>query len=710
MRRKNNRRPRAAPWCLLLVCMVLPGSPLLGAPPSREKPAKVSVSGLGWLRDHELRVSLDRLLGAERGPLINANGIDDAAFLLISALHSEGYLKPEMSVEVEQPDGKKMRLAYDSTLTTVLPRTLEGKAVEFQVHPGVWYHLTDIRLTGLNAVGLSDGQRYFVGETVLFTGTTARAYSPTQLNQSRENLQEELRRLGYADAQVLLSDVAIDDHTGAVTVGVDVKQGPRWQVKSLQFEGEKGKGAELGKMDRFVHKQNDWSPLWEQDVTSEVRKAFLERGYPDVTVRLTQTATATSESLMWVTVVAHVDAGTLVRMGPVKFQGQERTKESVLLRRVDAKPGEPLNLTALEQARYRLARLGVFEKVELTYDPPTGDERTPVFTLKEGRTLETSLLFGYGSYEELRGGVEVRQYNLFGLAHQSRLSLVESMKSSQGEYNYTVPEIFGKSVDGTARVFGLQRQELSFDREEYGGSLLLSRQVPWLGVEGSGGYTYQALRNTDDSLSTSATDNKQVNVASIDLNLTRDRRDNPLKPTHGYWLFAKVEAASRYLGGAVDYQRFEFGGSYHTRWGSGHWIHVGLTHGVITTFGTDDTTLPVNIRFYPGGDTSIRGYREGEAAPRGPDGRFIGAKSYVLANLEFEQALVKNFSVVEFGDALGTAVELKDYPFNEKLFSAGLGLRYNTLIGPLRAEYGRNLNRRPGDPAGTLLISVGFPF
>jgi outer membrane protein insertion porin family len=63
-----------------------------------------------------------------------------------------------------------------------------------------------------------------------------------------------------------------------------------------------------------------------------------------------------------------------------------------------------------------------------------------------------------------------------------------------------------------------------------------------------------------------------------------------------------------------------------------------------------------------------------------------------------------------FGDALGAATQLKHYPFDETLFALGVGLRYHTLIGPLRAEYGRNLKMREGDPGGTLLFSIGFPF
>ncbi|MBI1176937.1 BamA/TamA family outer membrane protein [bacterium] len=40
----------------------------------------------------------------------------------------------------------------------------------------------------------------------------------------------------------------------------------------------------------------------------------------------------------------------------------------------------------------------------------------------------------------------------------------------------------------------------------------------------------------------------------------------------------------------------------------------------------------------------------------------------------------------------------------------GGGLRWNTIIGPVRVEYGYNLNRRTFDPEGTLHIAIGFPF
>jgi outer membrane translocation and assembly module TamA len=330
--------------------------------------------------------------------------------------------------------------------------------------------------------------------------------------------------------------------------------------------------------------------------------------------------------------------------------------------------------------------------------------------VKPGRQLEVNLLAGYNTYEYLRAGVEFRRYNLWGRAHQTRGLLVQSMKSTRGEYSYTVPELFGESVTGTARLFGLRREEVAFLREEYGARFTVDTPLRFLGAHASAGYSFQVLRNRDNELETRTLDDRQAEVASLEGGLTRDRRDNPLLPREGYRWYSRIEAASQVFGGSAEYQRTEFGATYHQPWGNGRWFHFAAAHGVVTTFGTTDENLPVNRRFFPGGDGSNRGYNVGEAAPRGADGRFVGAKSYVSASVEFEQALAAQWSAVLFTDALGTAQQLAEYPFDETLVSVGLGIRYQTIIGPVRAEYGYNLNRRPGDPSGTFHLSIGFPF
>jgi outer membrane translocation and assembly module TamA len=56
------------------------------------------------------------------------------------------------------------------------------------------------------------------------------------------------------------------------------------------------------------------------------------------------------------------------------------------------------------------------------------------------------------------------------------------------------------------------------------------------------------------------------------------------------------------------------------------------------------------------------------------------------------------------------AEQRRNYPFSEWLDAVGGGLRWNTVIGPVRLEYGHNLNPCPLDPSGTIHFSFGFPF
>jgi outer membrane protein assembly complex protein YaeT len=695
---------------VLAVAAGLFGAVAMTAAESRpEPPAGIEVNGLGWLKNREQRISLERLLGAERGSTLDAAAIEDAEFLLMAALVEQGYLKPVIRARLTAPDGGESSSVFDATLENTLPRSVQAKRVEFDVKPGVRYRFDRIEFSGLQAIAEEVAREFFIGERVLITRGSANLYSPTRLNRALDGVEGELRRLGYADCTVRATDVRIDDETGKVDVTVEVVERARWEVSHVRAEisGETDLSMPL---EDFVGRP--WTPYWEQDVAEIVRNRFYRRGHPDVKVRPVRQVGPETDGVRPVRVVVQIDPGPEVKIGQVRFEGAEKTADSVLERRVRATSGDPLNPLAIEQARFRLGRLGVFDRINVRYEPETGPVRDPVFTVDEGRELEASLLFGYGSYEQLRGGVELRQYNLFGRAHQSRLLLVQSLKSSRGEYSYTMPELLGESVDGTARAFGLQRQETSFLRQEYGVNFSVAAPIHRLGVNATAGYTYQALRNQDNALTTRTDDDQQVTAGSVDTTIVRDRRDNPLRPRRGYRWYAQAETASRFLGGSVDYQRLEFGGSYHIPWTRGRWVHVGLNHGAITTFGsqTDDSELPVNKRFFPGGDNSIRGYQSGEAAPRGADGRYVGAKSYLLVNVEIEQALTPKWSVVMFADALGTAVRLADYPVSETLYSVGLGIRYQTLIGPLRAEYGRNLNPRTGDPGGTLLLSVGFPF
>jgi outer membrane protein insertion porin family len=407
---------------------------------------------------------------------------------------------------------------------------------------------------------------------------------------------------------------------------------------------------------------------------------------------------------------ALVRTGPRVRVGDLDFTGNRRTRESVLQRRVSLHEGDWLERLKAEQGRYRLSRLGVFDSVDLKYEKVDEQTRNIVYELKEGKRVDVHLLFGYGSYELLRGGVQVEQYNLFGLAHRQQLKLTESFKSTSADYTYTMPELFGENIDVFFNASGLKRQEISFTRLEYGGAAGLRKYLQDIKTDISLRYSYQILeaQDVDASLAEEGPENSQAAAIITDLN--HDQRDNPLYPRRGYKIFDTIELASDYLGGDVSYQRIDFNASLHVPVSDSQWLHFGLSHGVISTLDGTSEELPFNRRFFPGGENTVRGFQQGEAAPRDSDGNIVGAETYLLGNFEFEQGLTPKWALVTFVDAVGFARDLKDYPQDETLVSVGGGLRWKTFVGPVRLEYGHNLNPRRRDPSGTIHFSLGFPF
>ncbi len=671
--------------------------------------AELHVRGLGWFGNRKAEQRLKLLLGGQQAEVLDAAALEDAALVLLGSVNDDGYLEPGLVAEVETTDGQHAAYPLDARLDHPLPRPLAVKNATLRLDRGRRFTLQEVKFTGLHTLGEKDARGYFVGENTLIPIASERLYSPDRLAKSMGNLEESLRQQGYADAAVTAEPAAMDRAKGDVRVRIVVQEGRRWQVTGLEFAISDGSTApdDLAP----IPPAQPWTSLWRQATTTAIRRWYYVRGHPDVQVKLTPHPLDAADGTKSVTVVAEVTPGPVVHVGAVRFTGNHYTKESTLRRLVRGQPGELLNPIRFDNSQARISRLGVFRQVTMEYAPPDAGTRDVVYDLIEGRRQEVNLLAGYGSYEQLRGGVEWRHYNLFGLAHADSLKVIQSMKSTEGDYTYTVPALFGSTIDGSARLFGLRREELSFEREEYGANLSLQFPVRALGVILTTGYTFKHVRAADNELATSATDATQVNVGSVNLGILRDRRDNPLRPHKGYHLRLQLEQAGKELGSEVVYQQLVMSASYHTPWGKGRWLHFGLSDGVVTTLGAPERTpVPVNVLFFPGGESSIRGYQKGEAAPRDASGLFIGAKAYTLANIELEQALTSKWSAVVFFDALGTAARMADWPFSEKLYSAGLGLRYQTVIGPVRVEYGHNLNPRPHDPSGTVLFSLGFPF
>ena len=519
------------------------------AEPVKEgKPAKLTISGYGLLAEREIKRSIRTLeLAGKKPAFFGTSFVEDAALIVSSRLKRDGYLEPSILVHLRLADGKEVQREVDELLENPLPQDLRIQAVQFKIRRGRLYHFQELEFSGLQSITEKQARSYFMETEALLHFKSARVFTAERLRRGVSSLSDVLDRQGYEEAKVEVPHEIRDEKTGAVKVQVSVQQGPKFIVRSVHEEFFFENAAQPGRS-AVVFPNKPYSRFWQQDFIQGLKTNEYHHGYPDTTVEVRTTERISKGNQIEVDLLATIRTGPQVRIHGVKFEGEKRTKSGLMSRRARIKRGELLDPTRTEEGRYRLAQLGSFDTVELAYHPVDETDRDVLYRVKEGKTLNVSLLFGYGSYELLRAGVEAEQYNIWGLAHHARFKVVQSFKASSGDFNYTVPDLLGEGVDVFLHASGLRREEVSFLRVEYGGGIGAHKYFKPYATDVSVRYNYQILNafNTVPAVATEGLTNPAV--GSIILDLKYDRRDNPLYPRKGFKWFTSIESASDYLG------------------------------------------------------------------------------------------------------------------------------------------------------------------
>lgn len=163
----------------------------------------------------------------------------------------------------------------------------------------------------------------------------------------------------------------------------------------------------------------------------------------------------------------------------------------------------------------------------------------------------------------------------------------------------------------------------------------------------------------------------------------------------------------------VSYTRTDFALSYYhplsAKWRTAFGAHLSS---IVGGQGLED--IPIELRVYNGGAKGVRGFGERELGPKARlDGTPLGGTQSQTVSGEISYEIFKNFEIAGFVDAgsLTTGKASLLPRFDDSLrYDAGIGLRYRLPFGPLRVDYGVNLNKKEGDPFGALHIGFGFAF
>lgn len=545
---------------------------------------------------------------------------------------------------------------------------------------------------------------------------------------SREQFEADLKRIvafykdrGYPGARVTSFDVKLNDAQTSVHITITIAEGEPVRVEAVTLGGFEPLPPQHRASLESLLPLKTGQPL-DRALLQASREAALDElrdhGFPYASVRIAESAGA-SDRLRRIVLTA--EPGPLTNFGPIEISGNSSVSDNVIRRQLTLRPGRMYRQSALQESQRKLYSQELFEFANVE---PVRSEGQPVeiptrVTVTEGKHRKVNLGIGYGTEEQARAQIDWRHVNFFGGARTAGVLARYSSLDRGVRLNFKEPYFFGPRNDLGLTGQSWRSDEPAFTLDTNGGRATITRHFrrgggPVLGARPSTSLSFSYANEHErytisnaaledltfrDELIALGLDPRTGTGAgtrsAIALDLGRNTTNNLLDARQGYFASMHVEQAGRWLAGSYDYYEITTEGRFYRSLGSRAVAAVQARLGSIDAFGDQERGVPFFKRYFLGGATNLRGWGRFEVSPLSGGGLPIGGASFANFSAELRTPLWGNFGAVLFVDGGNVWTSPWDFNLNDLRYDVGPGLRYNTRIGPIRADLGYQLRPIP---------------
>jgi outer membrane protein insertion porin family len=465
------------------------------------------------------------------------------------------------------------------------------------------------------------------------------------------------------------------------------------------------------------------------------------RGYLDTTARPNRVPNVETGRI---DLTYTIHEGELTYIEKIDIRGNTKTKDKVIRRELAVHPGEIYDTVRVDRSVERIKNLGYFSKVDATPEPTDVPNRKDlVLGVEEQRTGSVTFGAGFSSIDSLIGFVEVTQgnFDLFnwpsftGGGQKLRLRTQLGFKRQDYELSFTEPWFLDRKLALGFDLFHHQSSFLSsdFTEQRTGGDLRLEKALSEF-IRASVQYKIESINlNVDDKASQELQSQEGSRLRSaVQGSLTYDTRDSVFLTTRGNRSEFVAEFAG--VGGDVELYKLNAKSSVYFPFFDNHVLQLLGATGVVEAFGAtkgdggkvietmvnNGTTstvvrtvndVPIFDRYFLGGANTLRGFSFRKVGPKDVEGEPVGGNMFYNATAEYTFPIIERVRGAFFFD-IGE-VERNAYTFSvgDLKSDAGIGIRLNLPIGPLRLDYGYPImTDSETGKNGKIQFSVGYQF
>lgn len=615
--------------------------------------------------------------------------IDDAAFQMQQAYRKAGYAFAVVEYQIEERDS--------------------GSKITFSITEGPRVIIRDIIPIGHQALDAEQIKKYFQRERNGLFEPDKLVFVRSRVSAAIDEIRQYYMARGYLDATVGEPELEFSEDRSQVDLTIRIQEGVPYTIDRIEISGDSLEGAQA-ELDQIRRELVGQAYFRRQKLLLQTRilEVCGNFGYPDAVVDIEDHA---GDKKGQVVLAAILSSGPRVSLAAVDVRGNDRTRAGFIRKRIKLKTGERYSL-AQQKASFRdLYRTGLFTKVDIELEK-TGDpaERVLVVTVEETRAKEIFFEPGWGSYEQLRLRVGFQEKNLFGTGRILRTQATGSLKARSLSGGLTDPFFFNTDVKADLTGFYNYREEPSFTRKDLGAAFSLSKNLS-ANLLSTLGYMFRNTDISDVDVFTELSEGS-FNYASVKGQLTYDTRNDLFFPTTGQRIFGSAEHADEFLGSDLNLTRLTGGARLFIRLARDTVLGARYATGIIIP-GRDEAALPLSEKFFNGGESSVRSFKESELGPKDPAGNPIGGYGFNVFNLELRQRLIGNLIGTLFIDYGNLAPNrsrsergLEPYDNRSDIISdtlddffkefrpgVGCGLQYLLPVGPARVDFAYNPDR-----------------
>jgi translocation and assembly module TamA len=518
------------------------------------------------------------------------------------------------------------------------------------------------------------------------------------IHQVPEKVKKALEPFGYysANVDVHLNTLEEDRHY-RISVKIDPGTGVHVSSVNLSITGP---GIKEESMKNLL----TGFPLREGDILShssyekakgELKAHAVETGYLDAD--FTEHLILVSVREKTAQIHLSLETGPLYRFGETRFDGAPDYPDRFLKRYLSYKSGDRLSSAKIRGTQKDFINSERFLEVIIAPEKEQEENlHVPVLVrLKPAPSRKLRTGVGYGTDTGARMSLGYSDLNSLDRGNEVRAELNLAERRQGIGVNYLLPS-YTNINNSTGFQFNLLREDID-TYETSSVSLEINRNRSF--GKGRIGTIYLKLQYED---STIASESLYSFLVLPGVRFSERRYDNLIRPTRGHRYSVEVRGTHKSLGSSTGLIQVLADGSviFSLPW---RLSLTGRLQGAVTMQEETIGDIPASLRFFTGGDRSVRGYKYLSLGPENNKGEVVGGKHLLVGSVELERALFSDWGIAAFYDAGNSFDSLTDI----RLFQgAGMGIRYYTQIGAIRLDLARQID--VDDPDFRIHFGIGI--